>query len=468
MSSFAWIVAGAFLWAAGAAEAAGAGQAGGAGDLKVGIAVRDVTPDGPVWLSGYSARNKASERVDQKLLVSAAAFDAAGQDRFVLLALDNCEVSREFNAPVLAEIERRHSLAPGAVIVVSSHTHSGPCLARTLPAMFAFDGIEKERVDKYSEKLGAALVEVVGAAIEDLKPARLEAGKGTAGFAMNRRVYRDDRVDFGENPVGPVDRDVPVLKVSSPEGEARAVLFGYACHGTSIAGDDFYVVSGDYMAYAREHIEAAFPGTKALYLTGCGADSNPSPRGRLIHAKQHGLELAGAVAGVLSRPMRPVQGRFRRAFARIDLPLAPPPSREKLAADAQDQNPYVARRARAWLALLDGSKPLPSSVSFPMSVIRFGSHGSDLADLTFFFLAGETVVDYALRLKQEHALESPWTVGYAFEVPCYIPSVRILKEGGYEADSSLIYYGIYGPFLGRTESMIIEKAREMVRGLKEP
>jgi hypothetical protein len=435
----------------------------GAGDeavLKVGIAARDITPDGPIWLSGYAARNRASERVAQKLKVSAAAFDNPGLDRFVIVALDNCEVSREFNAPVLAELEQKLSLGPGAVIVVSSHTHSGPCLGDVLTGMFVFTGVEKERIDAYTARLRQTLVEVVTAAIADLRPARLEQGKGTAGFAMNRRVYRGERVDFGENPIGPVDRDVPVLRVAAADGAARAVLFGYACHGTTIAGDDFYLVSGDYMAYAREHIEAAVPGAQALYLTGCGADSNPSPRGKLMYAQQHGLELAGAVMGVLNRPMRPVAGSFRRAFTRLDLPLAPAPDRTRLTADVGSKDAYVQNRAKAWLSLLDAGKPLPGSVSFPMSVVRFGD------DLTMFFLAGEPVVDYALRIKRELANDHPWTIGYAFEVPCYIPSQRILNEGGYEADSSLIYYGTYGPLLPATEDLILSRFRDMVAATK--
>src|SRR5438046_9289578 len=87
-----------------------------------------------------------------------------------------------------------------------------------------------------------------------------------------------------------------------------SILFGYACHGTSIAGDDFYIVSGDYMAYTRQHLETLYPGAVAIYLTGMGADSNPSPRGTLLDAKRHGLELAGAVAGVLSAPRGRVPG----------------------------------------------------------------------------------------------------------------------------------------------------------------
>jgi neutral ceramidase len=160
--------------------------------------------------------------------------------------------------------------------------------------------------------------------------------------------YNGDKVDFGENPDGPVDRDVPVLKVIGTNGAVRGILFGYACHGTSIAGDDFYIVSGDYMAYARQHLESHYPGATAVYLTGMGADSNPSPRGTLLDAKRHGLELAGAVVGVLSRPMRPVQGALKLAYGEADLPFAEPPDREQIERDAKSDDVYVRNRATAY------------------------------------------------------------------------------------------------------------------------
>ena len=60
-------------------------------------------------------------------------------------------------------------------------------------------------------------------------------------------------------------------------------------------------------------------------------------------------------------------------------------------------------------------------------------------------LGGEVVIDYDLRLKKELPDESPvWVTGYANDVMAYIPSARVLKEGGYEADSSQIYYGMPG------------------------
>src|SRR4029078_435836 len=104
-------------------------------------------------------------------------------------------------------------------------------------------------------------------------------------------------------------------------------------------------VSGEYMAYTRQHLEAHQPGAVAMFLTGMGADSDPAPRGLLLDAKRHGLQLAGAVIGVLDRPMRPVRGAFKLAYDEVDLPLATPPGKEQLEKDAGSQDIHVKMRA---------------------------------------------------------------------------------------------------------------------------
>jgi hypothetical protein len=317
-----------------------------------------------------------------------------------------------------------------------------------------------ETVQKYSRRLQNILVETAEAALTNLQPAQLEHGVSRATFAMNRRIYREDRIDFGENPEGPVDWEVPVLKIKGANDSLRAVLFGYACHGTSIAGDDFYLVSGDYMGYARQHLETLYPGVVVMYVTGMGADSNPSPRGRLLDAKRHGVELAGAVIGILNHPMRPVRGAVRLAYAEADLPFVEPPSREQIEKEAQHKDVHIRNRAEAALKLLNSGKPLPQSIPLPMAAARIGD------DLTFVMMGGEVVVDYALRFKRMFAHDHAWMIGYAYTVPGYIPSVRILKEGGYEAHSAWTYYGFYGPFSTRVEDVLLKKMTELVTSVR--
>jgi neutral ceramidase len=431
--------------------------------LEVGLAVREISPELPIRLAGYAGRKHAAEKQDQPLVVEALALRNPSGERFVFVALDNCEVSHAFIAPVVEQCQAQYHLDRGAVAIISSHTHSAPVLESTLTDMLQPSPREEAQIRKYSQFLKAKLVEVVGAALTNFQPALLDAGAGRATFAMNRRVYDGDKVVFGDNPEGPVDWEVPVLRIKGTNGAVRAIVFGYACHGTSVrAGDDWYVVSGEYMAYARQQLEAVEPGTIAMYLTGMGADSDPAPRGLLVHAKRHGLELAGAVAGVLDHPMRPVRGTFKFAYDQVDLPLADPPSREQLEKDVQSNDISMKLRAEAYLRRLDDNEPLPASVKLPVAVVRIGD------DLTFVLMGGETVVDYGRQLKRLLALDHPWTVGYAYEVPCYIPTARLIKEGGYETESSLIYYGYYGPFRTSIEKILLDHVAALAARLRTP
>jgi hypothetical protein len=214
------------------------------------------------------------------------------------------------------------------------------------------------------------------------------------------------------------------------------------------------------MAYTRQYLEALQPGAVAMYLTGMGADSDPAPRGPLLDAKRHGLELAGAVRGVLDRPMRPVRGPLKFAYDEVDLPLASPPGRPQLEKDAQSEDTHVKSRALAYLKRLDAGQPLPESLKLPVAVVRLGE------DLTFVLIGGEVVVDYSRSIKRLLVADHPWPIGYAYEVPCYIPTTRIIKEGGYEAESSLIYYGYYGPFRGGIETLLLERVQSLLAGLR--
>ena len=196
-----------------------------------------------------------------------------------------------------------------------------------------------------------------------------------------------------------------------------------------------------------------------MYLTGMGADADPAPRGRLLDAKRHGLELAGAVMGVLDRPMQPVRGPFTFAYDEVDLPLESPPGRERLEQDSRSGDVHVRARAAKYLALLNAGQPLPEAVRLPVAAVRFGD------DLTLVLVGGEVVVDYSHRLKRSKGGGKVWPVGYAYEVPCYIPSARLIKEGGYETESSMIYYGFYGPFRPAVETLLLDRLEALVAGL---
>ena len=45
---------------------------------------------------------------------------------------------------------------------------------------------------------------------------------------------------------------------------------------------------------------------------------------------------------------------------------------------------------------------------------------------------------------------------------CYIPSLRVLKEGGYEANESMIYYGQPGPFAEDVEDRLMKSVSSVM------
>jgi hypothetical protein len=164
--------------------------------------------------------------------------------------------------------------------------------------------------------------------------------------------------------------------------------------------------------------------------------------------------------GVLGRPMRPVRGGFKLAYEEIEVPLVTPPGREQLEKDAQSTDVHVKGRAEAYLKQLDAGQPLVTAVKLPLAVVRLGD------DLTFVLMGGEVVVDYSRRIKRTFAADHPWAIGYAYDVPCYIPSARLIKEGGYETESSMIYYGFYGPFQGGVEAQLLNRLEQLVASVR--
>lgn len=437
---------------------------------RAGGAVKKITPEGPIWLAGYANRAAPSDGVDTELFAKALLLDDGKGGRVVIVTMDLIGVTAEVRAHVETAAGRRFGLKPHELLLNASHTHSGPQVApdrMLLEKVFrrAAKPEDVAAVQAYHARLKQELVELVGESLSDPRPARVEFSQARAGFAMNRRRPEANGT-FTNNPfpAGPVDHDVPVLKVSGADGKIRALLFGYACHNTTLGGSK---VSGDYAGHAQRELEATYAGATALFLTGCAGDQNPYPRGATVPgqapeelARQHGRSLAHAVHAALAARTRPVTGPLRAALGHATLGYEPLPAKELATYSEAQHTPEVVERARNLSALLaQGGRPAPFAC--PVQVVRFGG------DLTLVALAGEAVVDYSLRLKRELAGPAAvWVAGYSNDVFGYLPSLRIIREGGYEgvsANTRILNHP--GRFSDDTEDRVMGKVHELLRDL---
>lgn len=424
-------------------------------DWQAGLAKVVITPAEPVWLSGYASRTKPSEGAVQDIYAKAVAFQDQRGNRLVIVTTDLIGIPRPLAEAVAEQARQQHKLQRAQLLFAASHTHTGPALAGALLGMNLDTPEQRASIAAYTAKLQTQLITVIGQALADLQPARLAHGVGTARFGVNRRVFTPEGVKGGVNPDGPVDHSVPVLRIESAEGKLRGMLFGYGCHNTTLTGE-FYQISGDYAGFAQAALEKAHPGAQAMFVTGAGADINPNPRSKLAFAQNHGAELAAAVEQTLAQAIPLARGNLKVAFDLIALPFGPMPTQAEWEARAKEQNIYKRKHAERWLARLQRDGKLMKDYDYAVQTVQFGN------GLRLVALAGEVVVDYALRLKRELGSQGLWVVGYANDACSYIPSARVLKEGGYEAADSMWYYDLPTSFAPEIEDRIVGKVRQQL------
>jgi neutral ceramidase len=422
---------------------------------RVGLAETKITPTQPLFLAGYASRNKPMEGVHDDLYAKALVLEDAAGTRGLILTTDLIGLPAEIATPVRERIARQTGIPATSILINSSHTHTGPALSLDPTPREGRGPADAERTVAYTRGLMDQLVSLAEQASRQLAPAKLSWGVGVVQFVMNRRQFTPDRgVILGVNPRGLADRSVPVLRIDGEDGRLRAVLFGCACHGTTLGPQD-YLVSGDYAGHAQRLIQQQHPGATALFLLGCAGDANPYPRGSYALAEQHGRELATEVQRVLSQPLAPVSGPLRIAFGEVTLPLAAPPPKEeleKLAAGRGGTMPWVAQQM---LERLSRGQTLPTSYTAPLAVWQLGS------DLTLVALPGEVVVDYVRLLEEALGPNKLWIAGYTFDVFGYLPSARVLREGGYETRG--LYAGGIGLFAPEAEQAVVAKVVELAK-----
>ena len=411
---------------------------------KAGTARANITPSQPQWMAGFASRTKPAEGKEMDLWIKVLALEDARGRRAIILSGDLLGFPQSIYRRICAALKEKFALEPDQILLAVSHTHCSPVLRGALYDVYPLDEAQIGLIEKYSDELEVKMVETVGKALADLSPARLAAGQGTAGFAVNRRNNLEPDVPrlIEQGALkGPVDHSVPVLAVYLPDGKLKAVLFGYACHNTVM---DFYKWCGDYAGFAQLAIEKSHPEATAMFFIGCGADQNALPRRQLELAERYGNMLATAVEEALLAPPRALAPELRTILERVTLNLGPPPTEAELEKLTTDKTPMTRRWATRLLADLKAGKPFIRSYPLPLQAWQFG--GQQL----LITLGGEPVVDWALKFKQEFG-PTTWVAGYCNDVMTYIPSLRVLKEDmpplaqarwGYEGAHAMQVYGM--------------------------
>jgi putative membrane-bound dehydrogenase-like protein len=406
---------------------------------RAGAAKRDITPDYPVRLSGFGFRRSESEGVQHPIHARALAMVFSDGQPFVMVTVDTCGVSTKLRNDVLARLDK-YSIASERFALLATHTHTAPMIDGVLPTLFGepISAPHHERIVRYTRELTDCIVQVVGEALGNMVPARISLFNGEVGFAINRRTTG-----------GPVDHDLPVLVIRNAEDRIIAVHASYACHCVTLSNN---LIGGDWAGFAAEFVERLNPGSVGLISIGCGADQNPDTGvtgDRIEAARCQGAAIADEIKRLLSGEGRSIDGQLRGQWERLSLALDTPRTEDQWR-DRVGQGGAIGYHAQRQLDRIAAGQQLTNRIDYPIQTWKFGDQ------LAMAFLPGEVVVDYSLRLKEKYGRDRVWICAYANDTPCYIPSERILREGGYEGEGAMVYYDLPQRLAPGLEGQIVE------------
>ena len=420
----------------------------------LGVAKTDITPTHPVLLAGYGGRPGEHVGVDQPIWARSLAI--GDTKPVVLIAVDNCGVPAHITRAVLAELKESHAITESQLVISSTHTHNAPALRGYAKIVWAgrTTDAQEQRVDRYTLWLTEQLIKTAQAALDNRQPASLSWGQGIVDFGGNRRVISNGKwAGFGFQQNGPVDHSLPVMAARNNDGNMMAVWTNYACHCTTVGGRNH--IGGDWAGNSNLAIEELYEGAIALTTIGCGADVGPQPSGNMEIAKQHGASIATEVKRVLSNELTSLPDEPQASFKQLSLPLDELPDPKHFEELAKSGG-YHGNHAKAMVERIKNKGRLQSHVDYPVTCWKFDD------DLAIVFLAGEVAVDYSVRLKNTMDWRRLWINGWSNDVPSYIPSKRLLKEGGYETDFSQIYYALPARYSPEIEDLICNTVVDLV------
>ena len=426
---------------------------------KVGYAETDITPEiGEAMMSGFG-RERYAKGVVSPLRAQAVVVEDAKGRRAAIVTSDVLGYARVLVDAFRHQIESEYGIPPSAVAFPCSHTHCGPTVNYGLN--FAVGGFNVW----YLARLERALIDLVGVAIQSLSPAQIEFGETEAQIGMNRRLVSPEGVRSGPNPDGIYDRHTPILRIRRRRSPKCLILVNHACHPTSSGA--YHKWSPDWPGAMRRHIESRIDDARALFVKGCGADANvvyrDSESGEYAfsrdpaRSRRAGIRLARHVVRFLAdTDLKPLAPSLTTTIASGTLSLKRPRSRTVVKDQAMTGNTssHLTWWARQSLAFPDRRQ----TVEYDVQTWRLGT-------FTQFWLEGEVCADLGLAARS--LVKGPVaTAAYTNACPGYISSSRVIREGGYEGDTSHMAYFLPAPFAEKSEGEFLALCRKAVKGLE--
>ena len=463
--------------------------------LRAGAAMIDITPPAGTHLAGSGAgEHRPAQAVMDPLFARAIVFES-GRQRVCMVILDLTIVTQEYSDRIRADIGEQTGIAPEAIIVQATQTHSAPSLGYfMLDPDFSLETSEETEYLRggeraYGDRAAAAAVEAAVEAAGRLQPVRIGLGRGVLGdLAFNRRGIRRDGTIVMPKPLGreqqpfgipdicylegPMDPEVGVCCVQDMDMKPVAFLLHHTCHPVNVFGSPltYRAVSADWPgAWTREMQQLFGSDAVPLVVNGCCGNINPRhpfDPDCLPDHRRMGRELARMSERIVYNMAFSNNAAVACSVEMVGLPFREIPAERSREVNAiLTENPQPPSGANGevdphWFrAASTRSVELCRQRydEFPYEIQAFR-----IGDLGVVGLPGEPFVEGQLALKTNSAAPFLFPAHLTTHYVGYLPTRAAYARGGHEANEDVTYWAKLAP--GCLET-VVERARTMVQEL---
>ncbi|MFH1009324.1 MAG: hypothetical protein V1800_17755 [Candidatus Latescibacterota bacterium] len=398
--------------------------------LQAGFGKVKITPPMGTLVCGYYY-DRAADAVHDDLYAKALVLDD-GTRRWALVSCDLALFPTEVAEAARALIEKESGLAPEAVMVHATHTHTGPVV----------DG-------DYARKLPEWIAESVRIALEGMRDVRIGVGYSEEhGLSFNRRFFMKDggvQTNPGKlNPdiveaEGPIDPEVAVVSVEEPDGTPVALIVRFGMHLDTISGN---AISGDYPFFLEEALsEKHGKDLPFLFLKGCSGNVNhfdvksADPQRSFGEAKRIALTLLPRVLEAMDDLiyLSAVDLGYARKPVRLPCRVSTEEevtwAREIVAQPADATKDFTMDRVEA-IRIIQVSKMAHNYIPAEVQILRVG-------EIAIAGFPTEMFVEWAMQLRKDSPFRYTFPIDLANGSVGYIPTRSAFKNGGYEPVSSV-------------------------------
>jgi Neutral/alkaline non-lysosomal ceramidase. len=417
--------------------------------MYFGVAKETITPYFKVKLAGFSRYSgNHFDSIHDDLYAHALILEDEEHNKALIVALDVLFHNFTLTEEIMAFAQEKCDISRDNILLNYSHTHNGPALRD-------YDAWE------YSGEYERYLVEGIKRCI-----LRAEANKtmGVASYAavagdwnISRRLIVDGNCECRPNLMGSRDGTLHILKFADMYNSARCMLFSFPCHPSSTGGR-IPEVSAEYPGRLCQLVDAMLYGNTSIFLQGFGGDVKSR---HAVSDNGQGFKAAGfhdinrMASGMfdavehafLTDTFKPVD--FKLAGKHFNIPLKIDLYPKEFFLDQygklKQETEFLGNCARYVVENYDNLKDI---LELHGSIMKLSD------DLYIFALGGEPSHDVSVILKKAFPGKKIIFIGYCDD-SAYIPSNKLIEEGGYEADGSVVEYRLKGKIaIGADEALI--------------